>query len=473
MKKFLKIIVFFLLLSSTALIGEVSANSGDRIKGYAWSDTIGWISFNCYDYGHCGTSNYGVDVSLTSSNIEDVTGYAWSDNVGWISFDYCHNYDTCEGPTYDETTNKLSGDVMVLSGLLDPNDGWDGLIKLSDFSGTHPYGPVVNSGEFTNYSWGSDNIGWISYNCSDDNSCGTSNYAVTLDPFLFNFTADKGLTDNSPAPYHSDVLLSWQTIGNVSSCIPSNGAGTDWATANLPRGVGQPSQSTYLIHAIEADTNFTLTCNGAGGSIERNLMVYVKPDPPSVILGADDNNVGYNTKATLRWTTANVDSCSFTSGPVTTPPGNNTGSNLTTQTQNLTAPTNYFEIECVPSDTSEYPNNVTASTIVDVQKLIVDFYARKNPIPYNDKFELVWDTEFATGCTATSTPNLTGTGDGGLTEFAGNIVHADGEHNFVSNNQNTEGEKYTATLNCSGTNSQVFQKTLNLKVGKNPIFIEN
>jgi hypothetical protein len=62
---------------SSAQVGELS--------GYAWNDSIGWISF-C---GGLGTSNcpgsitYGVNVD---TNTGEFSGYAWNDLVGWISF---------------------------------------------------------------------------------------------------------------------------------------------------------------------------------------------------------------------------------------------------------------------------------------------------------------------------------------------------------------------------------------------------
>ncbi|MDP3957914.1 MAG: hypothetical protein Q8Q36_00435 [bacterium] len=37
------------------------------------------------------------------------------------------------------------------------------------------------------YGW-SDNIGWISFNCTNDGSCGSSNYGVTIDPVSGNFS---------------------------------------------------------------------------------------------------------------------------------------------------------------------------------------------------------------------------------------------------------------------------------------------
>jgi len=65
------------------------------LTGYAWNDTIGWISFNCNQSSHggsnnCASSNYKVEIGGDG----DWTGYAWNDIVGWISFN-CSNNSSC------------------------------------------------------------------------------------------------------------------------------------------------------------------------------------------------------------------------------------------------------------------------------------------------------------------------------------------------------------------------------------------
>lgn len=482
MRNFLKINLFLILILTILSAQEVLADGGDRMKGYAWSDGIGWISFNCYNDNSCLTSHYGVNVKQetpTILDIEDLEGFAWSDAVGWVSFDYCHSSGDCIGPTFNETNGRIYGDAMVLSGLMDDGDGWDGIIKLSDFGDSSPYGPELQANdELEGYSWGSEVIGWVSYNCVNDSSCATSDYDVFLDDFSFNFTADKGLTENSKAPYESNVLLSWQTIGSVTSCIPTEGT-TAWQ--NHSAGIGQPSDSTFLVSSIEVDTDFTLTCIGGSGSVRRDLHIYVMSPTPIVILGADDTNIEYNTVANLDWSTNNVDSC-IISGPVNfTPPQSvPIGINQSASTGNLTNFENFYTISCIPSDQDDYPpgppyNPVEASILINVEKLIVYFYAEANPVPYNDRFELVWIIEFANHCGANTltSPQLYGDGGGLHSNFEGTPNFNEGEHIFLSNMQIVEGETYTVRLACTGSNDQAFEKSINLRVMKNPTFIEN
>jgi len=61
-----KILIYFLvfILSFSNVFSAVNTNTGNcidhSVKGFAWSDTIGWISFDCKSAG--SDINYGVDV---------------------------------------------------------------------------------------------------------------------------------------------------------------------------------------------------------------------------------------------------------------------------------------------------------------------------------------------------------------------------------------------------------------------------
>lgn len=71
------------------------------LSGYAWNDTIGWISF-CGGRGteDCpGAIPYGVTIDSNG----DFGGYAWNDIVGWISFN-CANDSSCSTSDFRLTT---------------------------------------------------------------------------------------------------------------------------------------------------------------------------------------------------------------------------------------------------------------------------------------------------------------------------------------------------------------------------------
>lgn len=61
------------------------AASSDNVSGFAWSENVGWVQFNCTSATStdCGTSTFGVKIDPVSGNL---SGYAWSEVAGWISF---------------------------------------------------------------------------------------------------------------------------------------------------------------------------------------------------------------------------------------------------------------------------------------------------------------------------------------------------------------------------------------------------
>jgi len=440
-KNFLSgIITLFILFILSAQF--TSAAFEDKFKGYAWSDGAGWISFNCSNTNTCEDVDYGV----TADSSGNLSGFAWSDALGWLDFSYFSG-----GPNAAKinlSTGKLSGKAQFLSALADNNDGWSGQFSLRGVSPN--YGPILdwNTYKLDGYAWGDTVVGWTDFQ--------TAYSEVTYDPFYFLFTANKGLTPNNKVPYKGSVILKWTTDG-ANSCTATNG-NSQWINSN-PQTVGEPTQASQTINNLTSDTLFSLSCtDSAGHTIVRDLNILVNPPAPSVVIGADDTNIAYNTATNLNWTALHVSSCTASgdwSG--SKPVGTNSQS-----TGNLTNSTNVFFLECTSSYPSVYPNPVSDSIQIDVERLVVDFYAEQNPVPYNDKIKLFWDLEFATDCTASGT----------VPGFSGPLANLNGVHTFESVPQTTEGVSYTATITCNGSNSQHEVKTLIIKVGKNPLYVE-
>jgi|AP45_3_1055517.scaffolds.fasta_scaffold06022_5 hypothetical protein len=66
-------------------------NSQGELSGWAWNDTIGWISFDCNDIGACSSSPYSVSIEPAGDGENSFfRGWAWSEIIGWISF-HCEN----------------------------------------------------------------------------------------------------------------------------------------------------------------------------------------------------------------------------------------------------------------------------------------------------------------------------------------------------------------------------------------------
>jgi len=173
-------------------IEETKAGSSDNVYGWAWSDNIGWISFNCYnDYNgingmgdamedRCAGNDYGVNIDSITGVL---SGYAWSDNIGWISFKQADLAGCPSGfciAQVDLSSGEVSGWAKVLNST-GTDYGW---ISLKD--AVNGYNGVVidmTIGHFSNYAWGGGPteeavIGWINFTGTD--------YYVWTDPDIFN-----------------------------------------------------------------------------------------------------------------------------------------------------------------------------------------------------------------------------------------------------------------------------------------------
>ncbi len=135
-----------------------SQASGGTVAGYAWSDTIGWISLNCSNHSSCGTVSYGLQVDADGV----LSGKAWSENIGWVSADITDLLGCPDGGCSARFEgDELTGWLKALSGGSSQSGGWDGFISLSGSSPS--YGPTLSSGTFSGYAWGDTNVGWIDF----------------------------------------------------------------------------------------------------------------------------------------------------------------------------------------------------------------------------------------------------------------------------------------------------------------------
>ena len=128
-----KVKVNSLLFTPTGASGAAISNT----HHYAWNDQVGWIDF-AYPGGN-------VQVPTGEGDLKGLA-YVLSDSH-WISLN-CISTDSC----YDAVDNPAGIDYKVSSDA-------DGILS--------------------EWAW-SENFGWISFNCSNDNSCASSDYGVTV-----------------------------------------------------------------------------------------------------------------------------------------------------------------------------------------------------------------------------------------------------------------------------------------------------
>lgn len=198
------------------------AGAGQNVSGFAWSQTIGWISFNStdcdtngngfVDSGACGgtdtaaspLTDYGVNVDTVAGNF---SGFAWSSSIGYINFNPTPDGIACSASPC-ATLSAASGngtrsvvgwaracDVLITAdctgvAMKVPSvlGGWDGWIKLADPLWTNPadrtymgqpgtpydsytprhngvfYDPVDK--KFKGFAWGSEVVGWVDFSPS-------------------------------------------------------------------------------------------------------------------------------------------------------------------------------------------------------------------------------------------------------------------------------------------------------------------
>lgn len=230
-------------------------SSPDELHGYGWSDNVGWISLNCAEGGAgntdiCGMADYQVRINESTGVL---SGYAWTDTLGWITFNRSDTGVPPEAPYngaesyiahYDSATKEFSGWARVYN-----PSGWDGWIKLDDAGWTGM--SVTDADRLDGWAWGGSVIGWITFQdgCAFD-------YGVHIDPATGDFSgyawsSNVGWIDVDPAPdfttypgvgyptaaeAHAARLESDSTVtGWVRACT---GTITNDCTSVLPRADG-------------------------------------------------------------------------------------------------------------------------------------------------------------------------------------------------------------------------------------------
>ena len=220
MKTFLKIkilsLIIFLVFSCFSF-EIIKAGNEHNLSGWAWSDNIGWISFNSTTPDPDDVYNYGVNIDESTGIF---SGYAWSDNIGWISFNEA-DLTSCPSGTCRGELDFLTDEVSGWAKTINTGDGWDGWIILRDDL-VYANGVSFNdsSNELEGWAW-SDDFGWISFNCNNQGvpaECGTSNYRVQSS-VTFNTRPDKpqALAETvdccswgiPQAALYTSVILSW------------------------------------------------------------------------------------------------------------------------------------------------------------------------------------------------------------------------------------------------------------------------
>lgn len=164
MSKLFKEISKIIVLVGVLLLGflyfnfNVQAGSEHNLSGWAWSENIGWISFNSTNQG------WGANYGVTADSGGNLSGYAWSEHVGWISFN-SGDVAGCPSSPCAPKLNRGSGEISGWAKALAASGGWDGWIHLR--SSSYGYGVIVSACAWDGWAWGSDVLGWIHFKGSN------------------------------------------------------------------------------------------------------------------------------------------------------------------------------------------------------------------------------------------------------------------------------------------------------------------
>lgn len=281
--------VFFLLSTPTAHSGAT-----DNLTGYAWSDTIGWISFNSTNEAG-STADYGVTVAPNG----DMSGYAWSEHIGWISFNEvgCPS-GTC-APHFDNVTGVVTGWARALSPTSGINTGgWDGWISLSGTTiDGNAYGVRAVGANWGGYAWGSDVVGWISFGGSLYGVTGTDNDSTQV-PLAsitqFEVCDADGLSNcfssgtKVVAP-GTPIMINWDASATECQAL----SGSNFSTGNTPSG-SDPADASITPNTTEdyriLCTNNGVTATGVQRSVEvTTTQVILSISPRTVEIGGSAN----------------------------------------------------------------------------------------------------------------------------------------------------------------------------------------
>lgn len=182
-------------------------------------------------------------------------------------------------------------------------------------------------------------------------------------------------------PYNGSTTLTW-TSSNTSGCIASGG----WTGSKGASG-------SNTINNLTADTSFSLSCTGSGGTGTDQINVIVSPQvgAPVVNLSANAMNVAYNGSTALTWTTTNADSCVGSgnwSGSKNLSGSSNRSNLISDQTYTLT---------CTGGGGTG-SDSVTITVAAPPPTL--SFNASPQSVAQNGSTILSWDSPGATGCVA-------------------------------------------------------------------------
>lgn len=419
MKKiFLTILALGLIVGINAFFqtNNISAQTKPNMSGYAWSDTIGWISMS----------------RVTMADDGVLTGYGWSENIGWVKFGGLSGFPSASGNTQtnakiDMATGKASGWAracygMAASVMTDPNnscsgasriDGSDGWISLA---GGTKYGITLdkNTGKFAGYGWGSDVIGWVDFSAvtylsdaidkplTDPASLTFQGYKTSAGSSTASSTVSIKSGDKVTLTWASTSLNNCMSFSSNNESAWPNGAAQN---ANGNKEVSPTAQTTYEIHCKDVNDNSDYKPGGVWPTVQVNvgngvLTLTASPNPAP----------NSNPTTTLTYSGSGITAGSCSASTPSAPPATAwTGARTVTasaKTESVSVPETptTYRLICTEAGTG---NQLLAEVSVGVSAPAaptLNFSASPTKLPAGGgNTTLTWSTSNASSCTASST----------------------------------------------------------------------
>ena len=191
-------------------------------------------------------------------------------------------------------------------------------------------------------------------------------------------TVNMQLTPSTVAMGQS-ATLTW-SASEAQSCTASGG----WS------GV-QPTTGRWSTAPLSANTSYTLTCTGTGGTGARSIQVTVTHPAPVVTLVASPATIASLGSSTLTWTTTNANECTASGGW-----HGQLATSGTWSTGSLSNTTEY-ELTCRGPWGSA---TQSATVTVSAESPAVTLQASPSSLRSGDSSTLTWSSQNATSCTA-------------------------------------------------------------------------
>jgi len=319
MNKILLTCLFIFAFTIALLPTENVMAATQPVTGWAWSDTVGWVSFSSTNTG--GSPNgvsYGVYIDESDGSF---SGYAWNDAIGWISFNALETAQ-CGAPAQivgvpSNVTGEIVGYARALSGNTSQSGGWTGCLELS--GGNHLSPNISGNGGITYDDGANQIVGWAygsipSTSGGDpfkkDGIVGWLNFTSVFvnlnfeEPTLDLEALPNPASASGPDQPDSEdfpTTLYWTSSIPLTNCVASD----DWSGSQ----VDPPSQENVFI--TSNPMTFTLTCEDSlGNPITDTEIVYRTEFPPNVNLSATPAIFPFGGgQTTLSWISNFTSSC--------------------------------------------------------------------------------------------------------------------------------------------------------------------